>query len=147
MLLKSCNIKLIHFGPYKEMKEKDKTSDSSSKQKPKSKLNIEQAWLQLTKKYLDDLPEQLEGIREILKTKDYATIKEQAHRIKGTSATYRLDSISKSIAQLERLAENQNSDAIVTAINKTKRLIVLENDRLENTTTGYVNKAGDNQNG
>ena len=146
-MLKSCSFKLIHFSPCEEMEKKDKISDAASKQKPKSKLNIEQAWLQLTIQYLADLPKQLEGIREILKTKDYAAIKEQAHRVKGTCATYRLDSISQTIAQLEDLAENRNSNAIVTAINKIKRLIDLENDRLKTITAGYVNNTGDDANG
>jgi len=146
-MLKSRSFKLIHSSPFEEMEKKDKISGSSSKQKQKSKLNIEQAWLQLTKQYLDDLPKQLEGIREILKTKDYATIKEQAHRIKGTSATYRLNSISQTIAQLEDLAEKRNSEAIVTAINKIKRLIDVENDRLKTITAGNVDNTGDNANG
>lgn len=123
------------------MEDSNKTFDSSSNQGPGSKLERQQAWAQLTSKYLHDLPQQLDGIRSILEVKDYITIKKQAHRIKGTSGTYHLDTISKSAAQLERLADSQNPEAIVTAINKVKRLIEMETDRLNLRAGSAVSKS------
>jgi HPt (histidine-containing phosphotransfer) domain-containing protein len=108
----------------------DKTFDSSPNQQLQSKPDRQQAWAQLTAKYLQDLPQQLDGIRTVLQIKDYTTIKKWAHRIKGTSGTYRLDTISKSAAQLEHLADSQNPDKIVTTINKVRRLVELETKKL-----------------
>ena len=112
------------------MKNNDKTSDSLSNQQPRFKPNHEHTWAELTAKYLNDLPRQLDGIRSILELRDYAKVKNRAHRIKGTSGTYRLDSISKSVARLERLADSQNPHTIATAINKVMRLVELETKKL-----------------
>lgn len=116
------------------MENNKKTFDSPSNRQSQSELDYDQAWAQLTSRYLRDLPHQLDGIRTALEVKDYSTIKKQAHRIKGTAGTYRLDAISKSAAQLERLGDTQNSDAIVAAINKLRRLVELETNRLNSLT-------------
>jgi len=112
-----------------KMENSDKTLDSSSHQQPPSKCGPDQAWAQLRSTYLRDLPRQLDGIRTILEIRDYAAIKKQAHRIKGTSGTYRLDNISKSAARLERLADSRNPNAIITTINKVMRLVEIETSR------------------
>jgi HPt (histidine-containing phosphotransfer) domain-containing protein len=80
--------------------------------------------------YLQDLPRQLNAIRAIVEIEDYAEIKKQAHRIKGTSGTYRLDTISKSAAQLEQSADAQNPDKIATALNNIVSLVEVESSRL-----------------
>ena len=120
------------------MENNDKTFDLSSKQRPQSKLDREQAWAQLAAKYLHNLPQQLDEIRTMLKVKDYAAIKKHAHRIKGTSGTYCLETISQSAAQLERSADGRDPDAIVTIINKVKRLVELEASRLGSLTVFSV---------
>jgi HPt (histidine-containing phosphotransfer) domain-containing protein len=107
----------------------------------------EQAWVQLKAEYLQDLPRQLDGIRTTLQTRDYATIKNHAHRIKGTSGTYHLDSICQIAAQLERLAEDRNADAIAAAINKVLRLVELEAKRLNSSQIGSAPGAEGNANG
>lgn len=119
----------------------NKTSDSSSNQRPQSKLDHEQTWSQLKSKYLCDLPQQLERIRTTLEIRDYTKIKKQAHRIKGTSGTYRLEGISKGIAHLERLADSRNPDAIATAIKKVTRLVELETNRLNSPTVSSVDSS------
>jgi len=108
------------------MENRDKTLDSPSNQRPQS----DPVWAQLTWKYLNDLPEQLDKISTTLKVKDYSTIKKQAHRIKGTSGTYHLETISQGAARLQRLAEDRNPDAIASAINKVRQLVELETRRL-----------------
>ena len=119
--------------------------------RPESKLD-EEAWAQLAAQYLRSLPQQLDRIRttvEIkdLRPKDYSTIKKQAHRIKGTSGTYHLDAISKSVARLERLADSQNPVAIVTAVNKVMRLVKLETERLNSRLVGSTRSTERNANG
>ena len=120
--------------------------------RPESKLEEEEAWAQLAAQYLRSLPQQLDRIRttvEIkdLRPKDYSTIKKQAHRIKGTSGTYRLDTISESIAQLERLADSQNPDAIVTTINRVMRLVEKETERLNSRLISSNSSTERNANG
>ncbi len=112
------------------MANNDRAFDSLLNRQPQSKPDREQSWAQLTSSYLQDLPQQLEAISTVLESKDYDTVKKQAHRIKGTSGTYRLDTISQSAAELERLAESRNPEAIVTAINKIMRLVQLEAKKL-----------------
>ena len=129
------------------MKDNDKTSDSLSNQQPRFKPNGEQAWAELTAKYLNDLPHQLDGIRSILELKDYAKIKDRAHRIKGTSGTYHLDTISESAARLERVADSRNPHTIATAINKVMRLVELETKRLSSRMFSSAGSGERNTNG
>jgi HPt (histidine-containing phosphotransfer) domain-containing protein len=102
----------------------------SPSQRPQSEPIQEQAWAQLAVQYLRDLPQQLDKIKTSVETEDYYSIKEQAHRIKGTSGTYHLEAISRTAALLEHLADSQNTDAIVTIIHKVMRLVELETKRL-----------------
>ncbi|HUW20073.1 MAG TPA: Hpt domain-containing protein [Sedimentisphaerales bacterium] len=113
-----------------------KTLDSSSNQRLPSTADADQAWAQLTAEYLHDLPQQLDVIRNVLEVKDYTAIKKQAHRIKGTSGTYRLESISRSVARLEQLADRQNPDAIANSIDKLRRLVERETRRLKSRLAG-----------
>ncbi|MHC4260777.1 MAG: Hpt domain-containing protein [Planctomycetota bacterium] len=102
----------------------------SPSRRPKSEPLQDQAWAQLAVQYLRDLPQQLDKIKTTVKAEDYSAIKEQAHRIKGTSGTYHLDAISRTAALLERLADSQNTDAIITIIDKVMRLVELETKKL-----------------
>jgi HPt (histidine-containing phosphotransfer) domain-containing protein len=107
----------------------DTTSDSSS---TKGKFPIREfppKWSHLVSEYLRDLPSQIKSIRAILETADYAKIKKQAHRIKGTAGTYGLEAISKSAAQLELSAEIADPDRIITAINDITSAIAIETIR------------------
>jgi HPt (histidine-containing phosphotransfer) domain-containing protein len=135
------------------MGDNDKTFDSSSNTTPKtpqkgaqthiytqSRAARDRAWIQLTWKYLNDLPQQLDGIRTILEIKDYSTIKKRAHQIKGTSGTYHLETISKSAAQMERLAEHRNHHAISSVINKVSHLIELETKRFGSRLQNFANE-------
>lgn len=117
------------------MENNAKTIDSPSNQRPQSKPNGDQAWAKLTLKYLHNLPQQLDEIRAILDVKDYPTIRKHAHRIKGTSGTYRLETISQAAAKLERSANSRDPDAIITTINKVEQLVELTTSRLDFLTT------------
>ena len=112
------------------MENNDTTSDLPSNQRQRPNLKPRQGWARLTSEYLQDLPRQLSAIRAIVEIEDYAEIKKQAHRIKGTSGTYRLDGISKSAAQLELSADAQNPDKIATALNNIVSLVKMESNRL-----------------
>jgi HPt (histidine-containing phosphotransfer) domain-containing protein len=114
---------------------------SSSKRQPWSKLEHQQAWVQLRAKYLKDLLGQLDEIRDILAVKDYVTIKKRAHRIKGTSGTYCLDAIAQGAAKLERLADKQNPNAIVSGIDKVTRLVELETNRLNSPAVSSIDNS------
>ncbi len=108
----------------------DKGSDSSSPQGPAPDLKTGSNWSHLISEYLGDLPRQLNSIRTILEIPDYAKIKKQAHRIKGTSGTYGLEAISQDAAQLEQSADTHDSGRIVTAINNMTRSVEIETIRL-----------------
>ncbi len=112
------------------MENNDTTSDLPSNQRQRPNLKPRQGWARLMSEYLQDLPRQLNAIRAIVEIEDYAEIKKQAHRIKGTSGTYRLDAISKSAAQLEQSADAQNPDKIATALNNIVSLVKMESSRL-----------------
>lgn len=129
------------------MANNSKTYDSSPSRRPESKLGQEENWVQLAAQYLHDLPQQLDRIKTTVEVKDYTAIKKQAHRIKGTSGTYRLDAISRSVAQLERLADSQNPDAIVTTIDKVMRLVELESKRLNSRLVSCTKTCERNANG
>lgn len=75
-----------------------------------------EAWQQLTLQYLRDLPRQLDVVVRLLAKEDYRAIREHAHRMKGTSGTYRLDSIAEQLARLERLAVDQDAGQIAPLV-------------------------------
>ena len=123
------------------MKNSAETVDLSSNQQPRSKPNSDQAWAKLTLKYLRNLPQQLDEIRGILEIEDYPAIKKHAHRIKGTSGTYRLETISQAAAKLERSANSRDPDAVATTIKKVKRLVELATNRLDSPTATSVDSS------
>lgn len=108
----------------------DKTTDSSPPQGPAPNLKTGGNWTHLVSEYLSDLPRQLNSIRAILEIPDYARIKQQAHRIKGTSGTYGLETISKNAAQLEQSADTHDSGNVARAINNMTRSVEIESVRL-----------------
>ena len=116
------------------MEDSRKAFDSLSNQRRKSKLGQQQDWAQLTTKYLDDLPQQLEVVRTLLSAKNYTAIKKHAHRIKGTSGTYHLDAIARNASVLEGLADNQNPEAIASAIDNIKQSVDVETMNLNSGT-------------
>ncbi len=121
--------------------------NSPSNQQQHSNSAPRQGWEKLTAKYLSDLPRQLDGIMAILETGDYAKVRSQAHRIKGTSGTYRLETISRGAAQLESEAESRNPDKIVSAINNVKQLVKIEIDRRNSHPHESTNGAREEENG
>ncbi|MHC4394184.1 MAG: Hpt domain-containing protein [Planctomycetota bacterium] len=120
------------------MPDDNETLDSSSNQRPKSDLTRQQLWAHLTAEYLNDLPRQFKQIKKMLSQKDYAAIKKHAHRIKGTSATYRLGDISKSAAQLQHIADTQNPNTIAAIINKLTQLVKLQIEKLDSLTLSSI---------
>jgi HPt (histidine-containing phosphotransfer) domain-containing protein len=120
----------IHNRRVLRLENNDTTSDLPSNQRQRPNLKPGQGWARLMSEYLQDLPRQLNAIRAIVEIEDYTEIKKQAHRIKGTSGTYRLDAISKSAAQLEQSADAQNPDKIATALNNIVSLVKMESNRL-----------------
>lgn len=119
----------------------------SPSQRPQSEPIQEEAWAQLAVQYLRDLPQQLDKIKTSVATEDYSSIKEQAHRIKGTSGTYHLGAISRTAALLEHLADSQNTDAIITIIDKVMRLVELETKRLNAKLVSSTSKSEGKANG
>lgn len=128
-----------------EMIKDGKSSEGRGVREPSSERS--QAWARLAARYLRDLPRQLDGIRTTLKIKDYSAIKKQAHRIKGTSGTYRFEDIAKGAARLERLADTENAEAIVTTINKVMRLVELEAKKVNSQLVSSSGKSEGDING
>jgi HPt (histidine-containing phosphotransfer) domain-containing protein len=120
------------------MSDDEKNLDLSSNQPPQSKPARRQTWEHLTAEYLNDLPRQLDDLKTMLKEKDYAAIKKHAHRIKGTSATYRLDDISESAAQLQHTADAQKPKAVSDIIDELGRLVQFRAGRLNSLTHSSV---------
>ncbi|MHC4560162.1 MAG: Hpt domain-containing protein [Planctomycetota bacterium] len=129
------------------MEENGKTSDFSSYKKIQRETDSRRALLELTGEYLHDLPRQLNEVMLMLEAKDYAAIKHHAHRAKGTSGTFLLDSISKNFAELELLAERRNSEAIVEIVGKISSIVELETEKLNPPTTSSSNNSEGNTNG
>ena len=91
-------------------------TDSSSPQQARHGSHQTQAWQQLTREYLRDLPRQLDVVAHLLAKKDYGAIRDHAHRMKGTSGTYRLSSIAEQLARLESLAVDQDEKQIAALL-------------------------------
>jgi HPt (histidine-containing phosphotransfer) domain-containing protein len=99
------------------------------------------AWAQLVGMYLQDLPHQLDSMRLALESNDFKTIKQHSHRIKGTSGTYRLDSIFKIASAIEQLANKGDADGISSALEQISTRIkqeirLLHSPKSEGTADG-----------
>ena len=129
------------------MENTDKGSDSSSPQGPAANLKTSGNWSHLISRYLSDLPRQLNSIRAILEIPDYAKIKQQAHRIKGTSGTYGLEAISQDAAQLEQSADTHDSGNVARAINNMTRSVEIETVRLNPQSAAASNSREGDANG
>lgn len=62
------------------------------------------AMTELTRRYLADLPLQLAAMRDCATSGDRVALQRQAHRAKGTSATFRLEKLAAQFARLEAQA-------------------------------------------
>jgi len=125
----------------------DKGSDSSPSQGLDPGLKSRGGWERLVSEYLSDLPRQLNSVREILEIPDYAKIAKQAHRIKGTSGTYGLETISKNAAQLEQSADTHDSGNVARAINNMTRSVEIESIRLKAQSAAASNSREGTTNG
>jgi len=117
----------------------DKGSDSSSPQGPAPDLKTSGNWSHLISRYLSDLPRQLNSVREILEIPDYAKIKKQAHRIKGTSGTYGLDTISQDAAQLEQSADTHDPENVALALSRIIKSVETQSNRQNPQSTPPAN--------
>jgi HPt (histidine-containing phosphotransfer) domain-containing protein len=88
-----------------------------------SQVQRGQAWVELTQRYLADLPQQLRAMRECLDRGDLASLQQQAHRAKGTSGTYRLDKIAAQLAHLESLAQQDAVQDIPSLLDQLMALV------------------------
>ncbi len=129
------------------MENNAKISGSLSNRASQDKCKYQQAWLQLTREYLNDLPGQLEQIRTVLGLNDYAKIKRHAHRIKGTAGTFDLKSICQNAAELEHFADGKNKQAVTFAIKEIARLVELESKKRSLSTVHSGNSSERNKDG
>ena len=88
------------------------------------------AWAELTAQYVSDLQLQLQQVMARAKAKDYAAVSKQAHRIRGTSGTYRLEGICEAAGRLEQVAERARPEAIMTTLDELIGLVEEECERL-----------------
>jgi HPt (histidine-containing phosphotransfer) domain-containing protein len=103
-------------------------SDANT-EKAVSKAQREQARVELTQRYLADLPRQLQDMRRCLDQGDLATLQQQAHRVKGTSGTYGLDSIAEQFARVETLSHRDTVQAIPSLLDELTVLIAEATER------------------
>jgi HPt (histidine-containing phosphotransfer) domain-containing protein len=111
-----------------------KVSGSSSHGQTQAGRDRQRAWSQLTMAYLHDLLRQLDEISAFLAAEDYIAIKRYAHRNRGTSGTYHLDSIAKMFTRLEQLAREGDPGGIAATVRKIRSLAeveIQERSRLE----------------
>ena len=108
----------------------DTGSDSSPSQGSAPNLKTGGGWSHLISEYLSDLPRQLDSVREILEIPDYAKIAQQAHRIKGTSGTYGLETISKNAAQLEQSADAHDREDVARALDRMIKSVETQNSAM-----------------
>ena len=94
-----------------------------------SQIQRQQAWARLTQRYLADLPQQLQAMRECLDRGDLVGLQQQAHRAKGTSGTYRLDQIARQLALLESLAQQDAVQDIPPLLDQLMALVAATEKR------------------
>lgn len=121
--------------------------DFSSHRQAQTDSERKSAWVRLTAEYLHDLPRQLDEIRVSLVARDYPAIKQYAHRAKGTSGTYHLDSIAKMFADLEQLTEKRNSDEIAATLSRIGSLVELETEKFSRSTASLSDRSERNTSG
>lgn len=102
---------------------------NADKERAGSRDRRQRAWEELTRSYLADLPEQLQAIRLCLEQGDLAGLQQQAHRVKGTSGTYRLKEMSEQFALLEGLALQNAVQDIAPLIDRLEALVAETEER------------------
>ena len=95
-----------------------------------SQIQQQQAWVKLTQRYLADLPQQLQAMRQCLDRGDLADLQRQAHRAKGTSGTYRLAKISEHFSRLESLALQDTVQDIPPLLDQLTALVAEATERV-----------------
>ena len=101
----------------------------TNREKVISQTQHQQAWAKLTQRYLADLPQQILAMHLCLDQGDLAKLKQQAHRGKGTSATYRLDKISEQFSRLESLAHQDTMRDILPLLDQLTALVAEATER------------------
>jgi HPt (histidine-containing phosphotransfer) domain-containing protein len=96
---------------------------------------------------LHDLPAQLDEIRGSLAARDYTAIGQHAHRAKGTSGTYHLDSIAEMFADLEQIAEKRNPNDIAETLSRIGSLVELETEKLSRSMASLPDRPERNTDG
>jgi HPt (histidine-containing phosphotransfer) domain-containing protein len=86
---------------------------------------------------LRDLPRQLDVVVRLLAEEDYNAIREHAHRMKGTSGTYRLDSIAEQLARLERLAVSQDVRQIAPLVDAIASQVEAATKAIDSPAAGH----------
>jgi HPt (histidine-containing phosphotransfer) domain-containing protein len=82
-----------------------------------------QAMMTLTRRYLADLPLQLAAMRDAWLSGDMTGLQQQAHRAKGTSATYRLDRLAAQFSRLEELARSESPPELTPLLDQLAALV------------------------
>lgn len=106
-----------------------------------SAVNHCEDFRKLTGRYLRNLIEEFDRIKLTAKKGNCAFIKAEAHRIKGTSGTYGLETISENAAQLEHLAEESALERIITKIDEIIQLIKDETEQMEIEDASKISKS------
>jgi HPt (histidine-containing phosphotransfer) domain-containing protein len=119
------------------MSHDSETDDSFSRRKARHGSGRNPAWGQLTLAYLRDLPQQLDAMVRALEEEDYDAIRDHAHRMKGTSGTYRLGSIAEHLGRLERLALSRDGKQVAALIDAIGVLVEAEIKAMDSPATGF----------
>ena len=107
----------------------DYMESDAKTEKTMSEIQRQQAWVKLTQRYLADLPQQLQAMRQCLDRGDLANLQRQAHRAKGTSGTYRLAKISEHFSRLESLALQDTVQDIPPLLDQLTALVAEATER------------------
>jgi HPt (histidine-containing phosphotransfer) domain-containing protein len=94
-----------------------------------SQIQQQQAWMKLTQRYLADLPQQLQAMRQCLDRGDLVNLQRQAHRAKGTSGTYRLAKIAEHFSRLESLVLQDTGQDIPPLLDQLTALVAEATER------------------
>jgi len=98
--------------------ESDQETTKASPPKQRS-----QAMVTLTRRYLADLPVQLAAMRDAWVSGDMTGLQQQAHRAKGTSATYRLNRLAAQFSRLEEMARSEPPPELTPLLDHLAALI------------------------
>lgn len=75
-------------------------------------MSIKELLLQMQAEYLEELPDKISHLEQLLQKKNIHALEDEFHKLKGTGATYGLPEITEIGRSFEKLIQNKQAEVL-----------------------------------